>query len=216
MCEATSRPSVLLMLTAAVLLAQLNVVMGHFVRVDLSIESYTPRANTPRARHGCVGGISAGLTNTSVLLHYRLVGTGLEATSAAGWRFLTKTAVPQDNDMSTNLTLSTATQGLQFRLLQWEHGGGRCNCWRVANRWTVSSDSLNRNPVVGNHDYCFRTSRNSEFCDGSASDARGGITKAFYFIDTNGNDCPGDSSSTLISNKGSPMIQNCTMITPRM
>ena len=41
---------------------------------------------------------------------------------------------------------SAQQQFLQFRLLQTEHGGGMCNCWRVvAHTWTVEwNDSFSR------------------------------------------------------------------------
>ena len=93
--------------------------------------------------------------------------------------------------------------GMQFRLLQLEHGGGECNCWEVMQ---VQGRVDNSASLLTNH--CF-----VRYCGGSASDARGVITEALYFGLNSGRRCPDTTSSTLISNKGPAITENCSTIT---
>ena len=93
--------------------------------------------------------------------------------------------------------------GMQFRLLQLEHGRGECNCWevmQVQGRVNNSASLLNNHCLV-------------RYCGGSASDARGVITEALYFGQSSGRRCPDTTSSTLISNKGPAITENCSTIT---
>ena len=158
----------------------------------------------------CVGE-DVGLTNTSVLLQYRTVRL---PDQLLGWRFLAEIS-PKEN---FNRSLEVVPQldegvGVQFRLLQLEHGGGRCNCWRLERlKVVINNDTLS---FVPPH-VCLRVSDNDEICGGFASYARGVITKVLAYNGTITEDCPGDSRTTLISNKGSPLPASCDQVVPRM
>ena len=176
--------------------------------VNVAISNYTDGQWT------CIGGEEVGLTNTSVQFQYRTIST----TSAIG-DWITLAALPVNATSSTTPTLdfNDSVKGVQFRLLQLEHGGGGCNCWTVQafSFMAISGDacyikgSQSQSRLIGNR----------RFCGGIASDARGLISRVLYFNGSNdGEDCPGDSSSTLISNKGPPLPQdyNCSTAIPRM
>ena len=155
----------------------------------------------------CIGGNEVGLTNTSVQFQYRSIST----TSVIGdWITLDLLPVNRTSDITHNLEFDGTVGGVQFRLLQLEHGGGGCNCWDVQS----SSEGLF-------NDHCFRVSPiEDEFCGGNARDVRGIISGARYFNTlTPGvrrDNCPGDSGSELVSNKGPPLPQNCSTAIPRM
>ena len=153
----------------------------------------------------CIGDEEVGLTDTSILFQYRAI---INTSVIGDWRTLA--ALPVDT-----------IKGVQFRLLQLEHGGGGCNCWEV------QSFSITINNRAISEDACYIKGSQSEsksignrrFCGGIASDARGLISRVLYFNGANdGEDCPGDSSSTLISNKGPPLPQDydCSTAIPRM
>ena len=147
----------------------------------------------------CVGG-NIGLTGTSVQVQYREITDGGET----NW----KTIVAESQSMSSmqNMNFNGVALGVQFRVLQLEHGGGVCNCWDLQGTANTSNTtiSLLTNPC------------SVRYCGGSASDARGVITEALYFTGSSGNRCPWNSDSTLISNKGPAITKDCSIITPRM
>ena len=185
------------LVTALVLLVvQLDLVVSLVINVSWTVnrESSTLR---------CIGGRVVGLTNTTVQLQYRTIST----TSVIGdWITVDALPVNISSAVAHNLNFDSTVGGVQFRTLQLEHGGGGCNCWR--NSFSV--DGASRSTSA-----CFRVPTSGSFCDGNARDARGVIRSALYF-NMSGEDCPGDSDSTLISNKGPPLLKNCSTTTPRM
>ena len=174
------------------------VVSSHLVAVDLTINSLQNTGD-------CVGG-NVGLTDTSVQVQYGEFSGG---SGESDW--MTLVSIPingSQNNISVmeNMTLADSVLGVQFRLLQLEHGGGECNCWeviQVQGRVNNSASLLNNHCLV-------------RYCGGSGSDARGVITEALYFTGSSDNRCPGDSNSTLISNKGPAITEDCSTVTPRL
>ena len=174
-------------------------VSSHLVAVDLTINSLQNTGD-------CVGG-NVGLTDTSVQVQYREITDSGDRQS--DWMTLISIPINGSQNISVmeNMTLANSSVfGVQFRLLQLEHGGGECNCWDVMQ---VQGRFNNSTSLLTN--YCL-----VRYCGGSASDARGVITEALYFNGSNVNRCPGGSNSTLISNKGPAITENCSMITPRL
>ena len=169
------------------------------VSLRLEIESMTSNATD-----ACNGG-DVGLTNTSVLVQYRLTSSP-QGETVTEWRFLAEIDpkielndildLPPDDESSVQGTV----QGVQFRLLQLEHGGGSCNCWSVLTAmvmWSGSNctDNICVENIRGHH--CYRMSANQEnqryICGGTASGARGFISKATQLKEGDGNSfemCP--------------------------
>ena len=156
---------------------------------------------------GCVGG-QVGLTNTSILVHYRLY----EDTSPVGeWTFLRE--VNTSDSSLTEISTNISATGVQLRFLQLEHGGEGCNCWEVANLDIAVITEQQQLSIDVN---CHLNGQNKprRFCAGSASEARGGTTPVVYFnADTR---CPENSSAYLIAPKGKPLPENCSTTNPRM
>ena len=186
---------------ALVFVVSLDVVVSsHLVAVDVTINSLQNTGD-------CVGG-NVGLTDTSVQVQYREFTTSDSGSGQSDWMTLVSIPINGSQNISVmeNMTLADSVFGVQFRLLQLEHGGGECNCWevmQVQGRVNNSASLLNNHCLV-------------RYCGGSASDARGVITEALYFNGSSDNRCPGDSNSTLISNKGPAITENCSTITPRL
>ena len=191
------------------------------VSFRLEIESMTSNATD-----ACNGG-DVGLTNTSVLVQYRLTNSP-QGTTLTEWRFLAEIdpKIGLDETLELPPHDGSSVQGVQFRLLQLEHGGGSCNCWRVGTAMVMwSGSNCTDNVCVENirvH-HCYRMSANQEnqryFCGGTASEARGFISNATQLKEGDGNSfsiCPNNSDTMLISNKGSPLPQGCSTATPRM
>ena len=175
------------------------VVSSHLVAVDMTINSLQNTGD-------CVGG-NAGLTDTSVQVQYREFLTSGSGSGQSDW--MTLILIPIDGSQKIisvmkNMTLADSVFGVQFRLLQLEHGGGECNCWEVTQVQgrVNNSTSLLTNPCL------------VRYCEGSASDARGVITEVLYLVMNSGRRCP--DSSTLISNKGPAITEDCSTITPRL
>ena len=174
------------------------VVSSHLVAVDLTINSLQNTGD-------CVGG-NVGLTDTSVQVQYREFTTS--GSGQSDWMTLVSIPINGSQNISVmeDMTLADSVFGVQFRLLQLEHGGGECNCWyvmQVQGRVNNSASLLNN--------YCL-----VRYCGGSASDARGVITEVLYLVMNSGRRCPTKSDSTLISNKGPAITEDCSMITPRL
>ena len=188
------------LVTALVLLVvQLDLVVSLVINVSWTVnrESSTLR---------CIGGRVVGLTNTTVQLQYRTISI----TSVIGdWITLDALPVNISSAVTHNLNFDSAVGGVQFRTLQLEHGGGGCNCWRQT-LLDFNVDGASRSTSN-----CFRVPTSGPFCAGGAGNARGATRTALYF-NMNGEDCPGDSDSTLISNKGPPLPQDCSTTIPRM
>ena len=131
------------------------VVSSHLVAVDLTINSLQNTGD-------CVGG-NVGLTDTSVQVQYREFTTS--SSGQSDWKTLVSIPINGSQNISVmeNMTLANSVKGVQFRLLQLEHGGGECNCWeviQVQGRVNNSASLLNNHCLV-------------RYCGGSASDARG-------------------------------------------
>ena len=154
----------------------------------------------------CIGQVD--LTNASIQFQYRTISN-----SSAIGNWITKDAIPLlgGGPRTYHLNFDSTVEGVQFRLLQLEHGGGGCNCWEVQS-FAIAGANIQPCYLRGTNS----RSINEFYCDGIASDSRGVISHALYFNDVNGEDCPGDSSSTLISNKGPPLPQDCSTAIPRM
>ena len=156
------------------------------------------------AEDACIGG-DVGLTETSVLVQYRLITSVQSATT--DWRVLAKI----DPNIGFNETLNFTTDpgssalGAQFRLLQLEHGGGSCNCWSVEE---AIVESIGGRQEVG---VCFRT-QESLFCGGNASRARGFVSRSIP-LSPMLSVCPARSSEFLIAPKEPPLPQNCSAMT---
>ena len=187
---------------ALVFVVSLDVaVTSHLVAVDLTINSLQNTGD-------CVGG-NVGLTDTSVQVQYREFTNSSSGSGQSDWMALVSIPINgSQNSISVmeNMTLANSVFGVQFRLLQMEHGGGECNCWnvtKVQGRVNISASLLNNHCLV-------------RYCGGSASDARGVITEALYFGLNSRRRCPTRSASTLISNKGPAIKENCSTITPRL
>ena len=78
--------------------------------------------------HTCKGG-DTGLTNTSLLVEYRVVNTTSSPASVGEWRYLADRSTPLN--IEREQLLDSAAGGFQIRVLQLEHGGGKCNCWTL-------------------------------------------------------------------------------------
>ena len=195
-----------------------DIATGDTIIVNLEI------ASSHGPENDCVGG-QVGLTNTSILVHYRLY----ERTSPVGeWTFLKHVNIGDTSQVTiTVISTNISVFGVQLRFLQLEHGGEGCNCWEVTN--------LDINVIAGQAElsslvpidvvtsYCHLnglTARNQEgprrFCSGSASEARGVTTSVVYFNSNTGDRCPGNSSDYLIAPKGQPLPENCSSTNPRM
>ena len=135
-----------------------------------------------------------GLTNTSILVEYRIVNTTSSPTSVGEWRYLAD-AIPPSNVQAQ--LHDSAEGGFQLRLLQLEHGGGGCNCWSVNSinvDFGVSMVTMCTNQGLINNNIKL-------FCMDYASRARGMITEVYCSVSNNSEPCPGESE-TLIQNKG--------------
>ena len=189
-------------LVCIVFLVSLDVaVSSHLVAVDLTI-------NILQNTGDCVGG-NVGLTDTSVQVQYREFTTSGSGSGMSDWMTLVSIPINGSQNIISvmeNMTLSDSVFGVQFRLLQLEHGGGKCNCWEVMQ---VQGRVNNSASLLTN--YCL-----VRYCGGSASDARGVITEVLYFGLNSGRRCHTTSASTLISNKGPAITENCSTITPRL
>ena len=145
-------------------------------------------------------GGDTGLTNTSLLVEYRIVDTTSSTSSVGEWRYLADKSTPV-NIVGVQLPDSAAA-GFQIRVLQLEHGGGMCNCWRL-NTISVNcgGDMVNTTDMYmcGHQGFV-----NSEkmFCNDYASRARGMITGVYCSVSSNS--CPGDSDTLLPS--GGPVL----------
>ena len=167
----------------------------------------------------CPGG-DVGLTNTSILVHYRLYG---DESLPEEWQFLASIDI-RDNSRR-ELDINSNVSSLQLRLLQMEHGGPGCNCWEVRRLRLSSIDgNMATSPIT--LDDIRRIRCNSKglnnggrFCLLSAYEVRGVVTGVINLRSTNGmNDiaCPGNSSDFLIAPKGPALLENCSTTTPRM
>ena len=200
-------------LVLLVCLCLTNIATGDTIIVNLRINSDNPN---------CVGG-QVGLTNTSILVHYRLYET---TPPVEEWTFLSEIRISEDEQIVYAVIFTnTSVTGVQLRFLQLEHGGEGCNCWNVTNLDIIVIEGFQTLILVSILDvttsYCHlngsatittEEEERRKFCFGSASEARGVITHVVYFDGSNGDRCPGNSSDYLIAPKR-PLPDNCN---PRM
>ena len=52
--------------------------------------------------------------------------------------------------LTRNVVNGTAVEPLQFRFVQWEHYGGLCNCWAVANLSLIHVPSIGSDVILVN------------------------------------------------------------------
>ena len=190
-----------------------GIATGAMITVNLEI------APSHDSEDDCVGG-QVGLTNTSILVHYRLY----ERTSPVeDWTFLRDVNISDNSQGTTVISTNISVIGVQLRFLQLEHGGEGCNCWEVTNldiNVIAGQAELSSSDVVTS--YCHlngitgRGQSQRRFCSGSASEARGVTTPVVYFNSNTGDGCPGNSSDYLIAPKGRPLPENCSTTNPRM
>lgn len=169
----------------------------------------------------CLGGNTLGLTNTSVLVEYRLIQINESSPNATAsvqeWRFLAEVNASQgfDQHLSLVIELPVDSHGFQLKLLQTEHGGGGCNCWRVASivLGNCSNGSYNASGACSKEGG--GTSGSLNFCLDYPPNPRGMITAAFYCSELSSDECPGGRDN-LIPSKGSALPPNCSEMSPRM
>ena len=195
-----------------VLVALLASVEGQVRRVSirLHVANYTSKAND-----ACIGG-DVGLTDTLVLVHYRLftiIFNGVIYYS--DWIYVTKINAKEGFYGTLDLQPHIIFLGIQLRLLQLEHGGGSCNCWSVEEAlvtWNSSMHTIKRDNIIeGANDQgqnCPTTQ--TLFCGGIASEARGflyRITRLFSWATFIPRCLMNDR---LIIRQGSLLSQNCS------
>ena len=182
-----------------------NMVMSYLVvTVDVTVDAQVESDS-------CIGG-DVALTDTSVQLQYREVYNS----SVAEWMTLDVIRIGTYYNETRNLThfSSCDVLGVQFRLLQLEHGGFECNCWKVVSLEARVSDHM----YIYNSTYQCASKENNLnlYCGGCVLDARGLITDVFYLYLVNSAEwnvgCPSDS---LISYKGPP-LPSCSTAIPRL
>ena len=184
---------------------------GLMMSLKLRVSRYSP----PQTPETCIGGDDVGLTETSVLAQYRVKR---EPAALTEWQLLKEIDLSQgfDNTLSFNTTtseMSTSPHSLQFRLLQVQHGGGGCNCWQLGAT-EVTATFNDTTVMMGSMfftDRCLSvpSGNASIFCGGSASNARGFISRALRFDGQPDMECPEDSNTTLISSKGPSLPSDC-------
>ena len=179
--------------------------------------------------------------NNQVQLEHRLLNTSLGGSHWGEWALLLAIDLadtsPGDFE-SINLTsLDQTTPGVQLRLVQLEHGGGRCSCWELEELSAIlqqqdSENSINPRSMVGFSEssssgeisaaLCHSEYRNkTRFCGGSIYETRGVVLKALYLPTANESDsdvmiasaCPGGSNDSLFE---APFRENCSGVTLRM
>jgi hypothetical protein len=177
-----------------------------------SVSTFSTAANCPDR--------DDGLTNTSIVVHYRLFINGFHR---GGWVFISVVNTSdashnQTHYLSQNIELpsDSTADGMQLRLLQLEHGGEGCHCWEV-EALNLSGYMINEGYSMGDPS-CFSRGRDDPeqqiFCSGVARRARGLVTEVFYFTNHSGERCT--QRRNLIPNRGPALPENCSTITPRM
>ena len=178
----------LLFVVAVLYLSKICSGIGHSVTVQMQYSS-------PPTSYKCFGG-DVGLTDTSIMLQYIMVieddavhPSSSEATTTQDeWTTvaaLEPLNVSLHGQVSANFSVDSSVEGLQFRLLQLEHGGGSCNCWTLESM-AVTLDN-HTEALVGEGDICFTSSEMGHrlglgtYCYGGADKGRGSITRVLYY-----------------------------------
>ena len=164
--------------------------------------------------HTCNGG-DTGLTNTSLLVEYRVVNTTSSTSSVGEWRYLYDVVVGNGIVNIPRAQLDDDS-GFQLRLLQLEHGGGECNCWTLTSISVDCGESINstditlcsREQATVREFWWFGYYRSIVVCGGYASRARGMITEVYCSVSNNSEPCPGDSD-TLLPSGGPALPSHC-------
>ena len=154
----------------------------------------------------CIGD-GIGLTNTSVLMEYRIVNATSSPASVGEWRYLADEIVIYTQIISQFQLHDSAADGFQLRLLQLEHGGGLCNCWRLASIRVDCGGGMTDTSTA----MCSQQSLINNFiifCLNYASRARGLITEVYCSVSNNSEPCPGDSD-TLLPSGGPALPSHC-------
>ena len=153
----------------------------------------------------CNGG-DTGLTNTSLLVEYRVVNTTSSTSSVGEWRYLYDVVV--GGIVNLPRAQLDDDSGFQLRLLQLEHGGGECNCWTLSSISVDCGEGITSTNIT----LCSEQARffmtSSAFCGGYASRARGMITEVYCSVSNNSEACPGDSD-TLLPSGGPALPSHC-------
>ena len=99
---------------------------SNFIDISFTLDEYKyPDYVLCPDNFSCLGG-SDGLCSTAVQLEYR-------NDSDTKWKTRVKmdiSSTPGGEEMNHTLPFRGC---VEFRFVQWEHGGGCCNCWRVSN-----------------------------------------------------------------------------------
>ena len=186
----------------------LQLVLIHIAALEVSAGNTSVQLDlriVPAKDHNCVGGPVAGLTDTSVLVQYRLnPGNNTE------WTYLADISL--DETFDGTLPAIDVQDRVQFRLLQQEHGGSVCNCWSIT-RFTLRDAAIRLIAVANNsvirEFLCYRsnklteTSSERKICQGvPAGEVRGIITKVFAIASNNvsiaDDACPGYTGTSLL------------------
>ena len=123
--------------------------------------------------------------------------------------------------LNQELPTNDLMQGIQFRLLQLDHGGGRCRCWKLTQLEFKTATSTSLIQIVsGNETFDDSKVCHSEhqdggiFCSANAYEARGFVTIAVPFPGSQGvQNCPDYS---LLSDVQPAFPENCDTTSPRM
>ena len=161
----------------------------------------------------CNGG-DTGLTNTSVLVEYRVVNTTSSTSSVGEWRYLYGVVVGNGIVNLPRAQLDDDS-GFQLRLLQLEHGGGECNCWTLSSFSVDCGESITSTNITLCSEQARFFTTSSVFCGGYASRARGMITEVYCSVSNNSEACPGDSD-TLLPSGGPALPSHCEISDFRM
>ena len=157
----------------------------------------------------------SGLTTDSILLEYRNISLPNSAPDSE-WILLGE--IQLIDGMTHEVDVS---DDVQFRLLQLEHGGGRCNCWRVERLEVILNNGTMTNFMLQAHT-CAKLNHDTadgnpdDYCGGPAWEARGLITTVLTHNGTITEDCPGDSNRTLIPSIRPPLSTSCAEADSRM
>ena len=103
-----------------------------------------------------------------------------------------------DQNLSLDIEVPVDSHGFQLKLLQRDHGGGGCNCWRVASL-ALSNHVQMEAIVILLHAVWRGIQAVGHFIwvmPGNLD--RGMITTAFYCSELSSDECPGDSDRLYI------------------
>ncbi len=143
--------------------------------------------------------------DSTILLDYREIGmdtTGL----VGGWVNLAVIPAQEDRNSIQNIIFTyVGSEDVQFRFIQFVHGGMECNCWQDIQLLQIrdddDDDDISTIQLHRGGNTCVRTGDRSAYCGGAVNETRGLITRVVYSDGSSGNNnnrCPGDSSNQNI------------------